>query len=133
MDEIIYLIVGIGVNVNLDLQDFPQELQGVATSIKIEKGSPVSRRDLTAAIINHFESYYKVFTETGSIMSYIQEYKEKSAVLGKEVRVTSSTLQLTGTVVDISQEGQLLLKLEDGSIKEIISGEVSVRGLNGYI
>jgi BirA family biotin operon repressor/biotin-[acetyl-CoA-carboxylase] ligase len=132
-DEIIYLIVGIGINVNLELQDFPQELQEIATSLRIETGNPVIRKDLAAAIINYFESYYKAFIETGGIESFIQEYKEKSAVLGREVRVTSSSLQLTGTVVDISNEGQLLLRLEDGSIKEIISGEVSVRGMDGYI
>jgi BirA family transcriptional regulator, biotin operon repressor / biotin---[acetyl-CoA-carboxylase] ligase len=132
-DEIIYLIVGIGINVNLELQDFPEDLQAIATSIRIQKGTSVIRKDLAAALINNFESYYKVFTETGSIKSFIQEYKEKSAVLGKEVRVTSSSLQLTGTVIDISHEGQLLLKQDDGSIREIISGEVSVRALDGYI
>lgn len=133
LDEINYLIVGIGVNANIDLGDFPKELQATATSIKIEKGSSVVRKELTAAIINNFENYYKTFLEKGSIKEYINEYKEKSAVLGNEVIVTSSSLEQRGTVVDISEEGQLLLKVEDGSIKEIISGEVSVRGLKGYI
>jgi BirA family transcriptional regulator, biotin operon repressor / biotin---[acetyl-CoA-carboxylase] ligase len=133
IDEINYLIIGIGVNVNTDLEDFPKELQPIATSIKIEKGEVVIRKELAAAIINNFERYYKGFIKTGSIKGYMNEYKEKSVVLGKEVRVTSSTLELQGTVVDISEEGQLQLKLEDGSIKDIISGEVSVRGLAGYI
>lgn len=133
MDEINYLIIGIGINVNLELAEFPQELQAIATSIKIEKGDSVIRKELAAAIINKFESYYKVFIETGSIKGYIMEYKKKSAILNKEVRVTSSFQELQGTVVDISEEGQLILKLGDGSIKEIISGEVSVRALEGYI
>jgi BirA family transcriptional regulator, biotin operon repressor / biotin---[acetyl-CoA-carboxylase] ligase len=133
IDEINYLIIGIGVNVNIDLEDFPHELQAIATSIKIEKGDMIIRKELAAAIINNFERYYKGFIMTGSIKDYINEYKERSAILGKEVRVTSSTLELQGTVVDISEEGQLQLELCDGSIKEIISGEVSVRGLTGYI
>lgn len=133
IDEINYLIIGIGVNVNIDMDDFPKELQDIATSIKIEKGQGVMRKELAAAIINSFERYYNGFIKTGSIRDYISEYKERSAVLGKEVRVTSSSLELQGTVVDISEEGQLLLELYDGSIKEIISGEVSVRGLTGYI
>jgi BirA family biotin operon repressor/biotin-[acetyl-CoA-carboxylase] ligase len=132
IDEINYLIIGIGVNVNIDLDEFPKELQDIATSIKIEKGDMVIRKEVAAAIINHFERYYKAFIKTGSIKEYINEYKEKSAVLGKEVIVTSSTLELRGTVVDISEEGQLQLELKDGSIKEIISGEVSLRGLTGY-
>ena len=133
IDEINYLIIGIGVNVNIDLEDFPKELQAIATSIKIEKGDGIIRKELAAAIINNFERYYKGFIKTGSIKDYINEYKERSAVLGKEVRVTSSTLELQGTVVDISEEGQLQLEMYDGSIKEIISGEVSLRGLTGYI
>jgi BirA family biotin operon repressor/biotin-[acetyl-CoA-carboxylase] ligase len=132
IDGINYLIIGIGVNVNIDLDDFPKELQEIATSIKIEKGDKVIRKELAAAIINNFERYYKGFIKTGSIKDYINEYKERSAVLSKEVIVTSSTLELRGTVVDISEEGQLQLELYDGSIKEIISGEVSVRGLTGY-
>lgn len=132
-DEINYVIVGIGINVNLEQQDFPEDLQSTATSIRIEKGSNVIRKELTAAIMNNFESYYKVFTKTGSIREFIEEYKDKSAVLGKDVTVTSSSLNLKGKALDITEEGQLLLELEDGSIKEIISGEVSVRGLKGYI
>jgi len=133
IDEINYLIIGIGVNVNIELEDFPKELQAIATSIKIEKGDEVIRKELAAAIINNFERYYKCFIKTGSIKDYINEYKERSAILGKEVRVTSSTLEIQGTVVDISEDGQLQLELQDGTIKEIISGEVSVRGLTGYI
>lgn len=132
-DEITYLIVGIGINANLEEQDFPPELQEIATSIRIEKGSPIIRKDLAAAIINEFENHYKAFIVSSSIKSFNEEYKQKSAVLGKEVRVISSTMQLIGTVTDISPEGQLILKLEDGSLREIISGEVSVRGLDSYI
>jgi BirA family biotin operon repressor/biotin-[acetyl-CoA-carboxylase] ligase len=133
LDEINYLIVGIGVNVNIELDDLPKQIQNIATSIQIEKGSSIIRKELAATIMNNFESYYSTFISKGSIKDYINEYKEKSAILGKEVRVISSSLELQGTVADISEEGQLLLRLEDGSLKEIISGEVSVRSLKGYI
>jgi len=132
-DEINYVIVGIGINVNLESQDFPEGLQAMATSIRIEKGSSVIRQELAAAIINNFENYYEPFTKTGSIKDHIEQYKAKSAVLGSEVMVKSSSFQMKGIVVDITEEGQLLLMQEDGTIKEIISGEVSVRGLKGYI
>lgn len=133
LDEINYLIVGIGINVNLNQEEFPEELQTIATSIKAAKGSIVSRKDLAAAIINYFECYYNAFTASGSLKDFIQEYREKSAVLGKTIRVISSGTELQGNAVDISDEGQLLVQLENGIIKEIISGEVSIRGLNQYI
>jgi BirA family biotin operon repressor/biotin-[acetyl-CoA-carboxylase] ligase len=133
LDEIHYLIVGIGINVNLDKDEFPEELHSIATSIKIEKGEEVSRKELVKSILNNFEVYYKRFLETGGISQFMPEYREKSAIIGKEVNIISSGTQLKGMVLDISEEGQLLVKLEDGRVKEIISGEVSIRALKGYI
>lgn len=133
LDEINHLIVGIGINVNIQPHEFSEEIRAIATSIEIEKENPILRKNLVAAILNHFESYYDVFTKTGSIQDLIAEYKQKSAILGKEVRVISSTIEQRGIAYDISEEGQLQLKLEDGSMKEIISGEVSVRGIDRYI
>ncbi len=133
LDEVNYLVIGIGINVNLDKEDFSEELHSTATSIKIEKGINVSRKNLVKGILNNFETYYKEFLKNGSISQFISEYREKSAVIGKEVNIISSKAQLKGKVLDISEEGQLLIQLEDGTIKEIISGEVSVRGLERYI
>lgn len=133
LDEIHYLIVGIGINVNLDIEEFPEELHSTATSIKIEKGIDVSRKELVKSILNNFEVYYKTFLKTGSISQFISEYREKSAVIGRDVNIISSTVKFKGRVLDISEEGQLLVQLEDGSIKEVISGEVSIRSLEGYI
>lgn len=133
LDEINYLIIGIGINVNLDKTELPVELKSTATSIKIEKGINVLRKSLVKSILNKFEVYYKEFLKTGSISQFISEYKEQSAVIGREVNIISSNTQHKGKVLNISEEGQLIIQLEDGTIKEIISGEVSVRGLEGYI
>lgn len=133
LDEIHYLIVGIGINVNLDKEEFSEELHSTATSIKIEKGITVSRKELVKSVLNNFEVYYKAFLQTGSISQFISEYKEKSAVIGKDVNIISSASKFKGKVLDISEEGQLLVELEDGTVKEIISGEVSIRALEGYI
>lgn len=133
LDEIHYLIVGIGINVNLEKEDLPEELHSTATSIRIEKGANVSRKDLVKSILYNFEVYYKEFLQTESIRTFIAEYREKSAVIDREVNIISSSAKLKGKVLDISEEGQLIVKLEDGTIKEIISGEVSIRALEGYI
>jgi len=132
-DEIKSVIVGIGINANLDHEDFGPEVSGIATSIRLEKGSNVTRKTLVASVLNEFEEIYKVFIREGSIKSLLEEYKSKSAVLGKEIRVISKKEEIIGLAIDISEEGHLLIKLRDGTIKEIMSGEVSVRGLCGYI
>ncbi len=132
-DEIKSVIVGIGINANLDHEDFGPEVSDIATSIRLEKGSTVSRKILVASVLNEFEEIYEAFIRTGSLKPILEEYKLKSAVLGKEIRVISKKEEIIGLAIDISEEGHLVIKLGDGTTKEIMSGEVSVRGLCGYI
>ncbi|MHB1393484.1 MAG: biotin--[acetyl-CoA-carboxylase] ligase [Clostridia bacterium] len=132
-DEIKSVIVGIGINANLEYEDFGPEVSSMATSLKLSKGSAVSRKALVASVLNEFEEVYEVFVREGRIKPFLDEYKSKSAVLGKEIRVISKKEEIIGLAVDISEEGHLVVKLGDGTIKEIMSGEVSVRGLCGYI
>lgn len=133
IDEIKYVTVGIGINANLDVSDFGDEIASTATSIKIETGKPVSRKTVVGCVLNEFEYVYEAFIRNGSIEDFLEGYKTRSAVLGKDIRVIYKKEELLGKAVDISAEGHLVIKLEDGSTKEIISGEVSVRGLYGYI
>ncbi|KUO68247.1 MAG: biotin--acetyl-CoA-carboxylase ligase [Clostridia bacterium BRH_c25] len=132
-DEIKHVIIGIGINANLELEDFGPEVSSIATSVKLESGNTVLRKDLAASVLYEFEEIYKVFVRDGSIKFFLNEYKDKSAVLGKEIRVISKKEEITGLAVDISEDGHLVVKLADGSLREIMSGEVSVRSLCGYI
>ncbi len=132
-DEIRYVIVGIGINANLEPVDFGAELLETATSVNIEKGGRISRKVLSAAVLMEFERLYTEFARTGSIASFLDDYKSRSAVLGKDIRIIGKKEEIIGTAVDISEEGQLVVRLEDGSLREVMSGEVSVRSLNGYI
>jgi BirA family biotin operon repressor/biotin-[acetyl-CoA-carboxylase] ligase len=132
-DEIKYVIIGIGINVNMEIEDFGSEVSTTATSIRIESGRTVLRKVLVAAVLYEFEGIYGSFVRDGSIKPFLDEYKSKSAVLGKEVRVIGRREETAGLATDISEEGYLVLKLSDGSYREIMSGEVSVRGLKGYI
>lgn len=132
-DEIKYVIIGIGINANMEANDFGSEVSGIATSINIESGRTVSRKVLAASVLYEFEELYKIFVQNGSIRHFLDEYKSKSAILGKEIRIISKKEEIVGRAVDISEEGHLAVKLADGSERFIMSGEVSVRGLYGYI
>jgi len=132
-DEIKYVIVGIGINANLTAEDLGEELLNTATSVNIEKGSRISRKGLSASVLEEFERLYTEFVKDGSIVSFLDDYKRRSAVLGKEIRVVGKRDEIIGTAVDISEEGQLLVRLDDGTLREVLSGEVSVRSLEGYI
>lgn len=132
-DEIKYVVIGIGINANLGIEDFGPEVSSIATSISIESGRDISRKALVASVLQEFEKVYKDFAEAGSIKFLLDEYKNKSAVLGKEIRVISRKEEIIGLAVDISEEGHLVVRSGDGSVREVMSGEVSVRGLYGYI
>jgi BirA family biotin operon repressor/biotin-[acetyl-CoA-carboxylase] ligase len=133
MDIIKYIVVGIGLNANLDAHDFDSAIAATATSIKIEAGKSISRKTVVSHILNEFERVYDIFTKEGSIESFLEEYKLRSAVIGKEIRVIYRKEELRGKAVDVTEEGHLIIKLEDGSTREILSGEVSIRSVNGYI
>lgn len=130
MDAVNYIIVGVGINVNIE--DFPEDLKGIATSLYIETGKETSRKHILSAVFSEFEMLYDKFKSWG-ISSIIDEFKSYSITLGRQVRVTSINESFTGEAVDITPKGLLVIKLNDGSLKTVISGDVSVRGINGYI
>lgn len=133
IDVINYLIIGIGINANMDEKFFIDNDLKTATSIKIEKGSAIDRKALLAEVISNFEVLYLNFLDSHSIEGLLGSYKEISATIGKEVRLIYNKCELMGTAVDINRLGQLVVKLTDGKTISLNSGEVSVRGIYGYI
>lgn len=130
MDMVNYIIVGVGVNVNI--YEFPEDIRKTATSLSIEAGGSVSRKDVLASILLEFEKLYDDFKET-RLDKIIDSYKELSATLGKMVRVCSITETYEGQAVDITSDGVLVVKRQNGEERRVLSGDVSIRGLNGYI
>jgi len=133
INHIDYVVVGIGINANLELQDIPSEITEKASSLLIETGSEVDRKALSAKVLNHFETLYLDFLETGTIDASVKICRDRSILLGRDIRVISRNKERKAKAVDISIDGELIVQFEDGRIEPISSGEVSVRGLNGYI
>ncbi len=128
-----YVIVGIGINANLEVMDIPQDILNKASSLLIETSQVIDRKRLAAEVLNSFEHLYEDFLATGNLGVAIKICREHSVLLGREVRIISRQQEQTAKAIDISEDGGLTVQYPDGSIKTIISGEISVRGLNGYI
>jgi len=124
------LIVGIGINVNNE--SFQEDLREKATSLFLETGKKYSRTEIIEKIITEFDDMYKIFKKQG-ISQFIAEYKSLCVNIGRDVVVLYSSREVKGIAVDISPSGELIVKAEDGMVEKISSGEVSVRGLYGYI
>ena len=129
--EIQYVIPGIGINVNQ--KDFPDDIKATATSLYIESGKIKKRSEIIAAIMEAFEGYYDTFIKTQDMSGLIEEYNANLVNLGNEVCVLDPAGEFRGVSEGINKEGALLVRLADGTLKEIISGEVSVRGVYGYV
>lgn len=133
INRIAYVVVGIGINANLGNKDIPEDISSKASSIFVETGNIIDRKKLTASVLNNFEILYEKFINTGSIDESIKICRENSILLGKAIRILRQEKVEMATALDIDNQGELLVEFEDGHREAIISGEVSIRGINGYI
>lgn len=120
------IIIGMGINVNQDRSDFPEELAEIATSLKIESGQTFNRSELVAAVLEHFEQLTTVYLTEGfnPIKTLWESY---SNTIGKSIRVVMLHEIAEGQAVGITEEGMLQLKQQDGSIRLVYSGDIELK------
>ena len=127
-----WVVVGTGVNINN--RSFPEELADRATSLFLEMGGrEVPRAEITAQILRRFHRNYRIFLEKGSLAGLTGEYDRLLVGRGSTVRIEDPAGSYTAVSRGIDESGRLAVTLPDGREERIASGEVSVRGLYGYI
>jgi len=126
-----WAIIGIGINCCQRAEDFPRELRSIATSIAMETARIPDRAKLAAALL---ESLKKMSDSllTGK-EEMLQRYRANCITLGKEISLVRGEEIRHGTALDIDEEGALLVRFSDGTVRAVQSGEVSVRGMYGYV
>jgi len=123
MDRIHFVILGIGVNLNMDGKMFSKEIRTVATSLKIEIGRRVSRKAFLQFLLLELEAWYSIFLKEGS-SPVLKAWRERAQIKGRRVKVTSFGETLAGVAVDVDSDGALILKTEDGKRKRVVAGDV---------
>ncbi|MCI6888267.1 MAG: biotin--[acetyl-CoA-carboxylase] ligase [Lachnospiraceae bacterium] len=131
VDSIQYVVVGIGINANTDA--FPEEIRDTATSLRLCTGKPVNRAALVAAVMEAWEHYYQQFLETLDFRILKDAYNQRLLNRGREVRVLAPKGAYTGISHGINDAGELMVETADGQVNSVMSGEVSVRGIYGYV
>ena len=126
-----YVVIGVGINVGL--QEFPEEIADTATCLAKECGGSVPRAELVANIMRAFEEYYALFIECGNLHKLKKQYDRLLVNNGGEVQVLDPKGEFRGIARGINELGELLVEKEDGSVAEVYAGEVSVRGIYGYV
>lgn len=130
MTWINYVVIGIGINVNQN--EFPEELKDCASSLKMETGRRFRRSHLIAAVMEHFEMYYEQFLQEGSLAGFRKEYNELLVNKDRQVKILEPGNHYEAYALGINDTGELIVEKEDGSVQNIFAGEVSVRGIYGY-
>lgn len=125
------IIIGCGINVNQD--DFPEEIAEIATSLKIEIGKSFSREALIGSVCRYFEMYFQQFMDRKDLSGMADEYNEYLISKGRKVKVLDPKGEFVGEALGINALGELLVKRADGETVNVYAGEVSVRGVYGYV
>ncbi len=125
LDHIKYIILGIGVDVNLDAADLPEELRDVATSLKIETGHSVSRAELAAAILRELDKdYERICNRQFSKVS--EEWESQCATLSHNVSIKVGERTIRGQAEALDEDGALLVRTEHGRLERVIGGDVTL-------
>ena len=129
IERINYVVLGIGMNVKNE--DFDSELKNKATSLHKE-GYELHRVDIVKEIFYQFELLYKKYLDNDKeeVLNICRDY---SAILNKEIYIIRNDEKELVKCIDVNEGGNLLVKNSSGQVKEIISGEVSIRGVKGYV
>lgn len=127
LSKITYIVVGIGINVNMSREDFPEELRDVATSLFEMKGDIISRVEFFRAVLEEFDKLYREVNESG-FDKVIELWKKYNITLGKNVHVISAGGGETfeGKAVDLNEGGSLIVETEQG-LRTVYAGDVSIR------
>ena len=125
--RITYMVIGIGINVNMSREDFPEELQSVAASLAEMSGENLSRVELFRAVLEEFDKLY-LEVNTSGFDKVIERWKKYNVTLGKNVRVISAGdgESFTGKAIDLDEDGALVVETSQGR-RTVYAGDVSIR------
>ena len=130
-DYIQYVVIGVGINVNLE--QMPEEIERTATSLLLEGGKATARAGLLQKVLERFEENYESYEKDLSLVHMLEEYNRYLVNKDKQVRVLDPKGEFEGIARGINDLGELLVETEDGKKVKVYAGEVSVRGIYGYV
>ena len=129
--QIGYVVIGVGINVKPQI--FGEELAHKASALEQEYGLDISREQLLCNIMQTFEADYEAFIEAENLQPFLEGYQARLLNRDASVKVLDPKGEYEGIARGINEKGELLVERYDGSICHVYAGEVSIRGLQGYV
>lgn len=124
-ERIHYVVIGVGVNVNMKEEDFPDNLRMPAASLMECKGGRVDRSDLLCALLESMDSNFEALKNEG-VMSIIPKWRKLCGTLNKKIKIVLPGDVITGVAEDVTQEGGLVITIEEGLTRVIYAGDVTL-------
>jgi BirA family transcriptional regulator, biotin operon repressor / biotin---[acetyl-CoA-carboxylase] ligase len=125
LDRVKYVILGMGVDVNLNAGEFPPELRKGATSLKVEAGRPIMRPELAAIILRELDQAY-AHVCAGRFAEVADAWEADCSTLGHEVVIQVGARQIRGRAESLGEDGALLLRTDHGHLERVIGGDVTL-------
>lgn len=123
-DRIRYIVLGIGVDVNMEMGELPPEVRSLATTLAEEAGAKINRTSLLQQLLRDLESWYKKFlTNDGDVL---EEWKKLNLTIGNRVVVSGAGESLKGLAQGVDNEGRLIVRCDDGTIHTVAAGDVTI-------
>ena len=119
------LAVGIGINVNMSLNDLPEDIRALSTSLSAESGKYFDRIELIGKILAELERSYKILLK-GNKGAIINDWIRLNSTLGSKVIIKNHDRIISGIAENINDNGELLIRLPSGEIEIVIAGEVTI-------
>ena len=128
--KINYIVIGIGINVNVPHSIVPDDIKDCAVSVADAAAEPVERVQILADVLDNLEDLYESVLQNG-FAPVLAEWRKYSCTLGQQVKVIAPDETYCGLAVDIDENGLLVVKKEDGTTEKVIAGDVSIRPAAG--
>jgi BirA family biotin operon repressor/biotin-[acetyl-CoA-carboxylase] ligase len=123
-DRIRHIVLGIGVNVNMDIRALAPDVRKIATTLAAATDSRVDRLEFAKALLARLDRWYQCFLKNEA--DVLDAWKELNVTLGSRVTVSGAGKMLAGLAHSVDAEGRLILKLDDGTLRQVTAGDVTL-------
>jgi BirA family transcriptional regulator, biotin operon repressor / biotin---[acetyl-CoA-carboxylase] ligase len=123
-DRIRHIVLGIGVDVNMEMGELPPEIRSLTTTLAAEAGAKINRTTLLQQVLRDLERWYRMFLNNHAAV--LEEWKKLNMTVGNRITVSGAGEDLDGLAQGVDSDGRLIVRLDDGTVRTVAAGDVTI-------